>query len=711
MHALKNLTINSLLFLVFSVCSSAGLNAAIRLPNLVGNNMVLQQNTDVKIWGWADAGEKVTVKASWSNLEIETTAGADQRWEIAIHTPVAGGPFSIAISGRDYTITLTNVMTGEVWLCSGQSNMEYSLGGLGGWNYYPESLRTDFAVRDLSPIRIFTVHRDTSSQQKEYCAGHWLVSDTAAANNISATAWFFGAALQQKLGVPVGLIVAAWGGTTAEAWTPVQKIESEQDLHYYLTNPNNSLWYPTAPGVLYNAMIHPLLNFAIKGAIWYQGESNRLDAKYYKLLMKALTGSWRDGWKMANFPFCFVQIAPFKYDEPNTAALLREAQQQCLNIPNTAMVVTGDLVDNINDIHPKNKYDVGNRLALCALAKTYSQQAVEYSGPVFEKMTIIGQKAVIEFTHAAGLTVQKADNSIQIAGVDHVFYPAKAKIAGSQLIVWSPAVKKPQAVRYAFSNTALSSIFNGAGLPASPFRTDTWDVNTHVPQLRVTRSGNGKIAYELYSAERESDIMFGFGKTVAKTGNIYRQPLEFNSGGTLIAVVARDGFRSELHRSWTIVANKARGCNVNYKFPYSEKYEGGGALALVDGLTATPVFTDNLWQGTEGSDVETVIDLGKMTQFHSIGCNFLSDNKSWIFLPKEVTVEISDDGIKYRSAGKWESSGVIKESTARIQHIEFKTAEKCRFVKLTATSRHTGPAGYESFAKPVWLFIDEIIVN
>ena len=361
------------------IIAPLSVKSAIRLPALIGNNMVLQQNATIRVWGWADAGEKVVIQASWQNAPVITTTPATGTWSTTLNTPKAGGPYKMTITGNDYSIIIGNIMIGEVWVCSGQSNMEFTMRGLGGWKNYNPEVRNEVASGKYADVRLFTVGRDTSAVPLANCKGSWRTADTNTVNDFSATAWFYGAYLNEKLGVPVGLISTAWGGTPAEVWTPVESIKAEPDLGFYLDHYNGSQWWPGTPGVLFNAMIHPLLNYTIKGAIWYQGESNILDARLYPALMKTMITSWRNAWGLGDFPFYFVQIAPFAYEEPYAGALLREAQLKCLSVPNTGMAVTMDLVDNINDIHPKNKLDVGKRLALWALDKTYGKTGESFS--------------------------------------------------------------------------------------------------------------------------------------------------------------------------------------------------------------------------------------------------------------------------------------------------------------------------------------------
>ena len=466
--------------LLASIFSLNQTNAAVRLPALIGNNMVLQQNAAINVWGWADAGEKVIVQASWLTTSAEVITTKEGNWKTIVNTPKAGGPHSMTITGRDYSIRIENILIGEVWLCSGQSNMDLTILKLGGWGNYKPEVRDEVQRGDFARVRLFTVQKDTSATVRTDCKGNWLTADTGTVDNFSATAWFYGSSLSKKLGIPVGLIYTAWGGTAAEVWTPVASLEAIPELQYFINNYSGHAWWPGTAGVLYNAMIHPLTNYTIKGAIWYQGESNRMDYKLYPVLMNTLITSWRKAWGVGDFPFYYVQIAPYLYKESNSGALLREAQMKCLSIPNTGMAVTLDIAGDINDIHPKNKLDVGKRLSLWALTKTYGLDIGSFSGPVYKDYKVEKKSISIEFTYAEGglKIIETTRNNFEIAGADKVFYPAKVKIQGNKLVVSSKKVKSPVAVRYAFLNTSVASLFNGAGLPASSFRTDSWEVDT-----------------------------------------------------------------------------------------------------------------------------------------------------------------------------------------------------------------------------------------
>jgi sialate O-acetylesterase len=633
-------------------------SADVRLPAVVSSNMVLQQQTDAPIWGWAKPGEQVTVNASWGGDPVAVTANDHGRWLVRLHTPDAAdnsGPFTITIAGNN-TITLDNVLVGEVWVCSGQSNMEWSFrqGVDGGDRIVAEA--------DVPGIRLFTVARTLSARPRTDCLGRWVQCSPHTVKSFSAIGYLFGRELHEELGVPIGLVHSSWGGTRAEAWMSDEALrafdEYDSDLEYLelLRLPPNerakrlkalggdwwkriaamapggakwiqsdyddSKWKTTklpatwagdlashdglafyrkvvdlpaswagknatielgpiddmdcvwingtyvgglhadgqwgvprkydvpatilkagpniiaimaldnsgpggingkpdqmklsaagvkpvslagqwkyvrgptvdrlpsrdgggnmnqnTPTALYNGMIAPLTNLAIRGAIWYQGESNcRNNPELYDDIFPAMISDWRRAWGIGDFPFYFVQIAPYRYTgDSGQAATVREAQFKTLALPNTGMAVTMD-IGNPGNIHPRNKKDVGHRLALWALARTYGRDGIAYSGPLYKAIAIEGSKIRVMFDHAdggsGGLTFGDGKpRHFLIAGADKQFHVADARIDGPTLVLSSDAVAKPVAVRYGWGAADEACLFNKAGLPASPFRSDHW---------------------------------------------------------------------------------------------------------------------------------------------------------------------------------------------------------------------------------------------
>jgi len=472
----------------------------LELPALFKDNMVLQRNTQVTIWGNAEPEGKVSVKGEWGAQAI---AMADQHgsWSVQLQTPSASGPYSLAIQAGNEKINLENVLIGEVWLCSGQSNMEMPLKG---WPPGDTILNSEKEIRnaDYTELRFFTVEREVSFKPLNECNGMWEVCKSSIARDFSATAYFFGRKIHRELEVPVGLIHSSWGGTPAEAWTRgkflekvdgfqsiTEKIEKslprnnaceewveKQKAKDFKNRPDGPLQLNShTPTVLYNGMIHPLIPYTIKGSIWYQGEGNTSNPDQYHELFSTMIRNWRSDWDIGKFPFYFVQIAPYAYGENTKSQILREEQLKTLSLPNTGMAVTMD-IGNPQNIHPANKQDVGKRLALWALANDYGRDIV-CSGPLYDSMNIKGNKIYISFRYKNGglMTKDEQLRHFEIAGPDGKFVEAIARIQGKFVVVSSPEVEHPRNARYAWGNTVEASLFNKEGLPSSPFNTENWD--------------------------------------------------------------------------------------------------------------------------------------------------------------------------------------------------------------------------------------------
>jgi sialate O-acetylesterase len=441
------------------------INANVSLPEIFSDNMVLQQKSEIIIWGWAKPGEKVIIKAGWLDSEITATGSVQGTWKLALKTPEAGGPYDIHIQGYN-ELVLKNVLIGEVWICSGQSNMEMS----------PQSIinsQEEIKNADYPNIRLFTVNTSTSIYPQQHLSGSWSVCTPETMKTFSAIGYFFARKLQGELGVPVGIINSSWGGTPAESWMPEETIKNNDFLSKAAAMQKTVPWGPVEIARIYNAMISPLIPFRIAGALWYQGEANTINGFAYKELLEALISSWRSKWGY-DFPFYFAQIAPYKYGKQFEGVIVRDAQRRALETPQTGMAVLSDICDT-TDIHPKNKQDAALRLAYLALNRTYGKAVADDDcGPLFKGMTIEKNKAVISFDHSSGLHV-KGDklDSFEIAGEDKIFYPAEAKIKDQTVILQSKMVKVPAAVRFAWRNTAVPNLYNGAGLPASCFITAT----------------------------------------------------------------------------------------------------------------------------------------------------------------------------------------------------------------------------------------------
>jgi sialate O-acetylesterase len=461
---------------VLLTCSLLAINvligsAEVRLPSVIGSHMVLQQNSQVNLWGWCSPAEKIVIKTSWDTVTYQTVGESSAKWILKIKTPAAGGPYTITINK---TIILDDVMTGEVWLCGGQSNMEWS-----GDQGLKQSL-DEMPNASNRSIRFFYIQKSTSQFPQDNCEGIWKVCTPEEMKHFSALGYFFGKNLQESLNVPVGLINSNWGGTAAEVWTPGPLVDNDPVLKAASQKLNPAPWWPNLPGYTFNAMINPITNFEISGVIWYQGEGNAATYSTYKSLINKMIESWRQAWHK-EFPFYYVQIAPFSgYGNYNICALQREAQTGCLSIKRTGMVVISDLVDDLTNIHPVNKIDVAKRLANLALSDNYGKTGIPYKFPLYKSMEVVKDKIRISFENADnGLIVNgKTISEIYIAGDDRQFLPAMSKIEGNGLVVWNKTIKTPVAVRFGFSNSAISNLFSKEGLPVNLFRTDNWDIDT-----------------------------------------------------------------------------------------------------------------------------------------------------------------------------------------------------------------------------------------
>ncbi|MCK0156466.1 sialate O-acetylesterase [Cellulophaga sp. F20128] len=469
----KSIPNSFLLIVLFCITHMA--TAEIKLPSIFGSHMVLQQQTDAAIWGMADPNKNVEVTTSWDGKSYTTKADRKGKWHLKVKTPSAGGPYDIRITDGT-PITLTDILIGEVWVCSGQSNMYMRLKGL--VNQPVLDANKTIATSTNNEIRFFNVKLKASLEKLDDFSGEWLASNPENAVNFSATAYHFAKMLQEVLQVPVGIVSSSWGGTAIEPWI------SESGLQSFDWVPKPGLdakgrVTQRIPAALFNGMIHPMKGFAMKGVLWYQGESNRNNPEKYSALLAGMINNWRNEWNIGEFPFYYVQIAPYNYGTAGlNSALLREAQLQTLSqTTNTGMVSLMDIGEE-HIIHPANKQVGGERLAYLALAKTYNLKGIAYSGPVLKEMKIEGSVVKLSFDHAKnGLnTFGKPLVNFKIAGKDKRFYPANATINWQGITLFSAFVKEPVAVRYAFDDFVIGELHNTEGLPASSFRTDAWEV-------------------------------------------------------------------------------------------------------------------------------------------------------------------------------------------------------------------------------------------
>ena len=461
--------------LVFSFCFQMASFAKIRLPNILGSHMVLQQKSNVKIWGWGAPEEIVTITTNWDTTKYTTKTGGNAKWLTEIHTPAAGGPYRITIKGSN-EIILEDVLIGEVWVCSGQSNMEWS-----GDQQLQQSL-DEAPIANNKNIRFFYVPKATANHPQENVDAHWVVCSPEEMIHFSAIGYFYGKHLEAVLKNPIGLINSNWGGTPAETWTPKYIIDESPILTEAAKKQNQTPWWSVQIGDTYNAMIAPLTPFQIAGVIWYQGESNTATYYGYETLLTKMITAWRKEWNK-DFPFYFVQIAPYAYEQKYVGALLREAQTKIAAFPKTNMIVISDLVTDTNNIHPTLKKEVATRLANLALQKNYGFANMVAESPDLDSYKIEKNKVILSIKNAPnGLILKGASNasSFEIAGADNIFLPAQFTIDGNKVIVSNVQISQPIAVRFGFNNTAIPNVFSKEGLPMNLFRTDHLNLVTEV---------------------------------------------------------------------------------------------------------------------------------------------------------------------------------------------------------------------------------------
>ena len=468
-----------LLFAAVSIAS-----AKVELPPIFADNMVLQQQTDAALWGKAEPGKKVTITTSWSKAKVSVTADAQGKWFARVATPVAGGPYEITINDGE-AITLKNILIGEVWICSGQSNMEMQMKGFKG---QPVSGSVDLVLtaKATTPIRSCNLKRVKALDPQETCEATWYEHTPEGVFEASATAYFFAKKLYDVLQIPIGIINVSWGGTPIEAWMNPELLKKEFASELKLGHLDTKVWPEKnpykAPGVLYNGMMHSVTRYTAKGFIWYQGCDNRKRFEQYKRLQPAFVQMLRDEWENQDMGFYFTQIAPYGYKDkepnPRFAGYMMWAQAQTLDlIPHSGMAATHD-VGEFACIHPADKKTVGDRLAYLALSNDYGFEMIDANPPIYESFEVKDGEALVKFKMGnEGLSPISTElEGFELAGEDGVFYPALARVHKDRKIlrVRCPEVPNPVAVRYGMFNWSEATVFNCFGIPVSPFRTDNW---------------------------------------------------------------------------------------------------------------------------------------------------------------------------------------------------------------------------------------------
>lgn len=474
------------IWLALFVCMVLSLWGKIRLPSILGDNMVLQRSDTVNIWGWAAPSQNVTVKPSWDNRIYTTKAENNGKWLLQIQTPEAGGPYQIDISDGEL-LTLKDILIGEVWICSGQSNMEMPVHGFYGQPVVG-SLEEIVEASQYPDIRMFTLPPTPAAEPQDDCRGSWLKSTPESVRDFSAVGYFFGKNLNKVLNIPIGLITPNCGGIAIESWMTAEAIRETAGINQKLAFTPQVQTEAANASYLFNGMIAPIRNFTGRGFIWYQGESNQHNYFDYDKLQVSMVNLWRKEWKNEDMPFYYVQLVPFPFDgaERISLSLVIEAQYKALqHISNAGIVATTDL-GHFTCIHPPRKKEIGQRLAALALRKTYQINGVLPDAPMIDKVVFEGNKAVLTFKGVPDYSPAAVGSldfyggelrGFEIAGEDRQFYPAKALLIQGQnrMEVMSEKVSRPVAVRYAFKNYHDANVMTTEGQPLVPFRTDHWD--------------------------------------------------------------------------------------------------------------------------------------------------------------------------------------------------------------------------------------------
>lgn len=562
-------------FLLLWLLATSGSHAAIRLPAVFSDHMVLQRNSELNFWGWGTPGETIAIVPEWLQGDtIRTRVGNMGKWSARIPSGEAGGPYKILFSGSSQVV-LSDVMLGEVWLCSGQSNMEWSA------NYGIKNGEEEIKNASCPNLRIFHLPQIAASFPQDNCFSTWTRCTPETMRSTSATAYFFGRHIHEELDVPVGIIVAAWGGTPAEVWTPRESVMSDPvlaDFSYETT-----VWWPVEAGSLYNSMIHPVMPYGIAGCIWYQGEANQSRACSYARLMQRLIGSWRTGFNK-DFPFYLVQIAPFQYhSKDNGPALLREQQAMLPAMLNKVRMVTvSDLTDNVRDIHPRDKRGIGRRLSNLVLDDTYHRYAGSYESPVFSKAYRKGDNIVISFDGVRnGLEIRgKRIEGLKIAGKNGVWQEASAKVEGDKLIVSAKGFETPLSLHFCFNDDGKGNLFSTEGIPVAPFRAENITTAEEM-QAAEADAGQGRFEHSPKFGTRNANPLLDFQYIADPTAVVYNGRLYVygTNDHQQYEVVGRSGKNTYQHIHSLVMASTDDMVNWTYHGTINVKSQAPWGMA------------------------------------------------------------------------------------------------------------------------------------
>lgn len=556
---MRNIKLSVFVLLLLSIQS---VTAVVSVSSVFTSNMVIQQEMLAPLWGTGSVNENIEVTASWGQV-VTVKAGTDGKWRTKIQTPKAisgeAPQYTLTFKGATNTVVLSNVLVGDVWLCSGQSNMEYAMTPGLPYTRGVANYETEIAAANYPNIRLFKVDRNAQSAPAVTCPGSWLVCNPTNIPNMSGVAYYFGRELYKNkdINIPIGLLMTYYGGSTCEAWTKKEVLIADTELKAKFIDPYDATFTGVStankPTWLYNGMVAPLVSYGIKGALWYQGESNMATTSIYAKLCKAMVQDWRTSWGQGNFPFYYVQLPAYG---SSTWPAFRDMQTTLLTIPNSGMAVTIDIVDTEpTNIHPMNKLEVGQRLALWAMAKTYHQNVV-FSGPLYKSKTIVGNKIIISFQDATLGTGLKSKNGLaltnfQIAGSNNAYYNATAIINGKTVEVSSSSVPAPTNVAFANVSGACPNLVNNEGLPASPFKTDTWNNDVLIDgNISAVETVGAEVSLKIYP-NPVADKLIIDSKSPIKTCDIFditgKKVLSSISNNDLSLVINTNALRDGIY--------------------------------------------------------------------------------------------------------------------------------------------------------------------
>ncbi|WNJ19838.1 chitobiase/beta-hexosaminidase C-terminal domain-containing protein [Pontibacter sp. G13] len=686
--------------------------AAVKLPAVFSDHMVLQQQANCDFWGWATPGERIRVLTSWDGAQIDVHADSKGEWRLQLETPEAGGPYQIQVIDAD-TLTLSDVYIGEVWIVAGERYVAESLGEV--------KASTSRSAQDRL-IRVYRPEKELSELARSDQKGRWWPAAGPRMQDMSAVAYAFAQSIREELDVPVGILQIDYDQTPIYAWISMEGLQGnpafapeveayQAESREYRKNP--SLMDPVRkehPSTVFNGLISPLIPFGVRGAIWYHGESFVRDPMRYRKSLITLVRDWRIHWYQ-NFPFYWVQLPPTHLDMPFLAAGIRESQVEALNLPGTGMVVALDMGA---DFSPAQKSQtMGTRLASLALKRTYGKSVQDQGGPVLKSIQRQGQTLMLDFDHVGSELMLAGEElrSFEVASKEGPYFKARARAEGTAVRVWHPEVEEPYHVRYAFSNFPDASLFSVDGFPAAPFRTDDRPLFFAIPKATITfdpLKKQYKVALR-YPAESPHIMRYTLdGNQPDQQSDEYEAPFSVNSPMDLQIRVEEREVLSEAILHLETMEHLGFGAVMRRGSRPHPSFAGGGKHSLTDGLLGKPIFDQPQWVGYGDEELEFVWDLNRRRQLDEVVVRFLLDRRHGMVPPKQITLYSSKNGTKFKQIATLDCPAL--EADVIRQVVSFKVpleGERMLFLKLNTTG-YAEPLPED--VDPV-IMIDEVIME